>query len=220
MRSRLPHPRDSPGLGEAIQTKSLDGRIDPARWGAVRIAPLLATEPDPATRPAPGRFRVVREGSVLHFGITCDELDTKDLTISTRKNDDPAIVDGDHVLVLIATSMRPACEITINPAGAFYDAAQATGGRGIEWSSGAQVAVHRDEDRWSIGIRLPIVGEEASTLDPAKGIAGAQPTELSPWRFNIGRVRMTGGKVEHTASSPIGREDLRATEKFAKRWGK
>ncbi len=192
-----------------MQTKSLDGRIDPAWWGTVRIAPLLATVPDPAARPAPGRFQVLREGGVLHFGITCDEPDMNSLTISTTKNDDPAIFDGDHVLV-----------IAINPAGAVYDADHATGGRGVEWSSGAQIAVHRGEDRWSIEIRLPIVGEEAFTLDPTKGIAGAQPKELFPWRFNIGRVRVNGGKVERTAFSQTGKEDLRVPAKFAKLWGK
>lgn len=203
-----------------METKPLDGRIDPAWWGAVRIAPLLATVPDPAARPAPGRFQVLREGDVLYFGITCDEPDMKGLTISTTKNDDPAIFDGDHILLLLETAKRPAYEIAINPAGAVYDADQASGGRGAEWSSGAQIAVHRGEDRWSIEIRLPIVGEEAYTLDPTKGIAGAQPKDLFPWRFNIGRVRVNGGKVERTAYSQTGKDDLRVPEKYARLWGK
>lgn len=203
-----------------MQTKPLDGRIDPAWWSEVRIAPLLPIIANPAARPAPGRFQILREGGVLHFGITCDEPGMKGLTISTTKNDDPAIFDGDHVLLLIETAMRPAYEIAINPAGAVYDADQAAGGRGVEWSSGAQIAVHRGEDRWSIEIRLPIVGEEAFTLDPTKGIAGAQPKELFPWRFNIGRVRVNGGKVECTAFSQTGKDDLRAPEKYAKLWGK
>lgn len=207
-------------VGKSMQTKPLDGKVDSSWWGEVRIAPLLPTLSDPAGRPAPGRFQVLREGSVLYFGITCDEPDMKGLRISTTKPDDPAIFDGDHVLVLIETAMRPAYEIAINPAGAVYDADQATGGRGVEWRSGAQIAVHRDADRWSIEIRLPIVGEEAFTLDPTKGIAGAQPKELYPWRFNIGRIRMAGGKIERTAYSPSGKEELRVPEKFAKLWGK
>ncbi len=203
-----------------MQTKTLDGRIDPAWWGEVRIAPLLPIISNPAARPAPGRFQVLREGGVLHFGITCDEPDMKGLTISTTKNDDPAIFDGDHVLLLIETAMRPAYEIAINPAGAVYDADQASGGRGVEWSSGAQIAVHRGDDRWSIEIRLPIVGDEAFTLDPTKGIAGAQPKDLFPWRFNLGRVRVHDGTVERTAFSQTGKDDLRVPEKYAKLWGK
>lgn len=203
-----------------MQTKPLDGRIDPAWWGSVRVAPLLPIIPDPAARPAPGRFQVLREAGVLHFGITCDEPHMSGITLSTTKNDDPAIFDGDHVLLLIETAMRPAYEIAINPAGAVYDADQASGGRGAQWSSGAQIAVHRGEDRWSIEVRLPIVGEDAYTLDPTKGVAGAQPKDLFPWRFNIGRVRVNGGKVERTAFSQTGRDELRAPEKYAKLWGK
>ena len=139
--------------------------------------------------------------------------------ITTTQNDDPKILEGDHILLLIETPTRSPYEIAINPAGAIYDADQAPGGKGIAWNSGAQVVVHRAEGRWSIELRLPIVGEDAFTLDPTKGIAGAQPKELFPWHFNLGRLRVRDGKTERTAYSPTGKDDFRVPEKFAKLWG-
>jgi hypothetical protein len=144
----------------------------------------------------------------------------KGLQITTTLNDDPKLLDGDHITLLIETPSRSYYEMSINPAGAVYDLDRAPGGRGVAWTSGAQVAVHRGVDRWSIEMRLPIVGEEAFTLDPTKGIDGAQPKELFPWHFNLGRSRVRDGHTERTAFSPTGMDDFHVPEKFAKLWGR
>ncbi len=144
----------------------------------------------------------------------------KGLQSTTTKNDDPKLLEGDHVTLLMETPSRSYYEISINPAGAVYDLDRAPGGKGVNWTSGAQVAVHRGTDRWSIEMRLPIVGAEAFTLDPTKGIDGAQPKDIFPWHFNLGRTRLRDGKTERTAFSPTGKDDFHVTEKFAKLWGK
>jgi hypothetical protein len=204
--------------GKPMKTKACDGTVDPAWWGTYRVAPLLPASPAAPGSRVGGRFQVLREGSVLHFGIVCDEPDIKGSGVVTTTNDDPRLLEGDHVLLLVETPTRGQYEIAVNPAGALYDADQAPGGRGLAWSSGAQVAVHRGEGRWSIEMRLPIVGEDAFTLDPEKGIAGASPKELFPWHFNLVRVRVRNGKVERTAYSPTGDGDVRDPAKFAKLW--
>ncbi|MFO1006909.1 MAG: DUF4838 domain-containing protein [Planctomycetaceae bacterium] len=206
--------------GKPMKTKPLDGKIDPAWWGTYRVAPLLPLTPNSPQSRASSRFQVLREGNVLYFGITCEEPDMQGNHITTTKNDDPNLLSGDHILLLIETPTRSQYEIAINPAGAVYDVDLAPGGRGVVWSNGGQVAVHRSEDRWSIELRLPIVGEDAFTLDPTQGIAGAQPKELFPWHFNLGRLRIRDSKSERTAFSPTGRDDFRVPEKFGKLWGK
>jgi len=206
--------------GKPMKAKSFDGKVDPGWWGTYRVAPLQPLKPNGPRSKAASRFQVLSEGSVLHFGIVCEEPDMKGNSIATTRNDDPKIFDGDHILLLLETPTRSRYEIAINPAGAVYDADQASGGRGLEWSSGAQVAVHRGEDRWSVELRLPIVGEDAFTLDPAKGIAGAPPKEIFPWHFNIGRLRIRDGQAERTAYSPTGKDDFRVPEKFGKLWRK
>jgi hypothetical protein len=206
--------------GKPMKTKAFDGAVDSAWWGTYRIAPLLPLTPGAPPSKAGGRFQVLREGSVLHFGIVCDEPDMKGGGVATTKNDDPRLLEGDHVLLLIETPTRGHYEIAVNPAGALYDADQAPGGRGLAWSSGAQVAVQRGAGRWSIELRLPIVGEDAYTLDSEKGIAGASPKELFPWHFNLVRVRFRDGKAERTAYSPTGDGDVRDPTKFAKLWTK
>jgi len=206
--------------GKPMKSKTFDGKVDPAWWGTYRVAPLQPVKPNGPRSKAISRFQVLGEGSVLHFGIVCEEPDMKGNTITTTRNDDPELLKGDHVLVVIETPTRSQYEIAINPAGAVYDADQAPGGRGVEWDSGVQVAVHRGEDRWSIELRLPIVGEDAFTLDPAKGIAGAPPKELFPWHFNVGRLRSRDGQVERTAYSPTGQDDFRVPEKYGKLWRK
>ena len=203
-----------------LGSKPLDGNVDKAYWGTARIAPLIKLRPQDPQPKCNSSFQIQREGSTLHIGIVCQEPDMKGLQSTTTKNDDPKLLEGDHITLLIETTSRSYYEISINPAGAVYDLDRAPGGKGVNWTSGAQVAVHRGTDRWSIEMRLPIVGAEAFTLDPTKGIDGAQPKDLFPWHFNLGRTRLRDGKTERTAFSPTGKDDFQVTEKFAKLWGK
>jgi hypothetical protein len=143
----------------------------------------------------------------------------KGLQAAVTKNDDAELLKDDHVTLLIETSSRSYYEISVNAAGAVYDLDHAPGGRGSGWNSGAQIAVHRGVDRWSIEMRIPIVGAEAFVLDPTKGIDGDRPKELFPWHFNLGRSRVSGGRNEQTAFSPTGKDTVHAPEKFAKLFG-
>jgi hypothetical protein len=203
-----------------LGSKPLDGKVDQAYWSTVRIAPLIKLRPQDPQPKCNSSFQIQREGSTLHIGIVCLEPDMKGLQSSTTKNDDPKLLEGDHITLLIETTSRSYYEISINPAGAVYDLDHAPSGKGVDWTSGAQVAVHRGADRWSIEMRLPIVGAEAFTLDPTKGIDGAQPKDLFPWHFNFGRTRLRDGKTERTAFSPTGKDDFHVKEKFAKLWGR
>jgi hypothetical protein len=203
-----------------LGSKPLDGNVDKAHWSTVRIAPLIKLRPQDPQPKCNSSFQIQREGSTLHIGIVCLEPDMKGLQSSTTKNDDPKLLEGDHITLLIETTSRSYYEISINPSGAVYDLDYAPGGKAVDWTSGAQVAVHCGADRWSIEMRLPIVGAEAFTLDPTKGIDGAQPKDLFPWHFNLGRTRVRDGKVERTAFSPTGKDDFHVPEKFAKLWGR
>lgn len=206
--------------GKPLASKPLDGQVLREYWTEVRSAQLVKLKPDAPHPKSSTQFQIQRDGSILHIGIVCREPDMRSLASSTTRNDDPKLLEGDHVTLLIETPSRSYYEIAINPAGAVFDADHATSGKGAAWSSGAQIAVHRGDKLWSIEMRLPIVGENAFALDPTKGIEGSQPKELFPWRFNIGRTRIRDGKPERTAYSPTGKDAFNVPEQFAKLWGK
>lgn len=203
-----------------LANKPLDGKVDKAWWGEVRIAPLIKQKPEDPQPRNNASFQIQRDGSTLHVGIVCLEPDMKGLRSTTTRQDDPEILKGDHITLLIETSSRSYYEISVNADGAVYDLDHGPGGRGPGWSSGAQVAVHRGTDRWSVEMRLPIVGAEAFVLDPTKGVDGTQPKELFPWHFNLGRYRVRDNKAERTAYSPTGQDTLHVPERFAKLWGR
>jgi hypothetical protein len=203
-----------------LGSKPLDGNVDKAYWGTARIAPLIKLRPQDPQPKCNSSFQIQREGSTLHIGIVCQEPDMKGLQSTTTKNDDPKLLEGDHVTLLMETPSRSYYEIAINPAGAVIDIDHGENGAGLKWTSTAQIAVHRGDKQWSIEMRLPIVGAEAFTLDPTKGIDGAQPKDLFPWHFNLCRQRVRGSEVERTAYSPTGKDEFYVLEKFAKLWGK
>jgi hypothetical protein len=204
--------------GQPMKEKTLDGQLPKEFWPDVRVAPLVKLTP--GARPkATSQFQILREGDILHFGIRCNEPDMRGANIATTTPDDPKLLEGDFVSLLIETPSRSYYEIAVNPAGTVLEVDRGEN-PGIKWSSGAQLAVHRGEDFWSIEIRLPIAGEGARVLDPLKGIDGAQPKDLFPWHFNVCRQRVRGSDIERTAYSPTGKEDFRVPEKLAKLWGK
>jgi hypothetical protein len=108
----------------------------------------------------------------------------------------------------------------MNPDGAMLEIEQSKDGKGLAWTSGAQIAVYRGESLWSIEMRLPITGEGSRMIDPLKRIDGNQPKDLFPWHFNVCRQRVRGTTIERTAYSATGKEDFYGPDKFAKLWGK
>ncbi|NUQ64751.1 MAG: DUF4838 domain-containing protein [Pirellulales bacterium] len=205
--------------GKPMKEKPFDGRVLKEYWTDARTAPLVALTPQSPRPQASTQFQIQREDGILHFGIVCQEPDMPGLNIAATAPDDPKLLEGDHVSLLIETPTRSYYEIAVNPAGAVLEIDRGEGGS-VKWSSGARVAVHRGESLWSIEIRLPIAGEGARTLDPNHGIDGSQPKDLFPWHFNVCRQRVRGADIQRTAYSPTGKEDSYVPEKFAKLWGK
>ena len=141
-------------------------------------------------------------------------------SVAATTPDDPKLLEGDHITLLIETASNSYYEIAINPAGTVLEIDHGKDGAGVKWTSGARVAVHRGEKEWSVEIRLPITGEGSRMIDPLKGIDGAQPKDLFPWYFNVGRQRVRGKVIERTAYSATGQDGFYVPEKFAKLWGK
>ncbi|WP_395740436.1 DUF4838 domain-containing protein [Prosthecobacter sp.] len=206
--------------GKPLTSRPFDGQVLKDYWTEARSAALTKLSPAAPHPKAFTHFQIQRQDSILHVGIICQEPDMPGMNIATTASDDPKLLEGDHVTLLIESQSRNYYEIAINPAGAILEIDHANGGKGVNWASGAQCAVHRGDKLWSIELRLPIIGEGAFALDPLKGIDGAQPKSLFPWHFNLCRQRVRGGTVERTAYVPTGKDTFYVPEKFAKMWGK
>lgn len=206
--------------GKPLKDKPFDGQVLKEYWTDVRTAPLVKLTPRAPRPKAATQFQIQRTGSILHVGIVCQEPDMPGVNVSVTRPDDPKLLEGDYVSLLIETPSRSYYEIAINPAGAVLEIDHGENGSGLAWASGAQVAVHRNGRLWSVEMRLPIVGEGARVLDPNKGIDGAQPKDLFPWHFNVCRQRVRGAQRERTAYSATGKDDFHVPEKFARLWGK
>lgn len=206
--------------GKPLTSRPFDGQILKEYWTEVRSAGLTNLTPEAPHPKAFTTFQIQREGSILHLGIICHEPDMAGLNITSTTPDDLRLLAGDHVTLLIETTTRSYYEIAISPSGALLEIDHATGSKGVAWTSGAQCTVHRGDKLWSIDLRLPIAGEGAYVLDPLKGIDGAQPKDLFPWHFNLGRQRVRGPTIERTAYVPTGEDTFHVPAKFAKLWGR
>ena len=203
---------------QSMKDNPLDGRLEPKFWPPVRVSPLVPLGPGIAATP-PTKFQILREGDFLYVGITCQEPDMANLNISTTKNGDPKLLDGDFVTLLLETNSHSYYEIAINPAGAVYEVDRGEGGSD-KWSSQSEVAAFRGPDSWTVEARIPIAGEGARVVDALVGLNGERPRQLYPWHFNLGRQRVRDGQIQLSAFSPTGVDNLRVLEQFGVLWGK
>ena len=157
---------------------------------------------------------------ILHLGIICQEPDMPSINITSTIPDDPKLLEGDHITLLIETASNSYYEIAVNPAGIVLEMDHGKDDKDVRWVSGAQIAVHRGDRQWGIEMRLPITGEGSRMIDPLKGIDGAQPKDFFPWHFELCRQSICGTAIERTAYSVTGKDDFYVLEKFAKLWGK
>ena len=127
--------------------------------------------------------------------------------------------NGDVVEIHIETQFHSYYQLAISPSGAMTDLDRSMG-LGLDWDARATVATHRNEDGWTIEIRLPAAGEEAKVEDPLVGIAGRKPTMSYPWYINVCRARVRGETKELSAWSPTGEPRFNVPAKLGKVWSK
>ena len=193
----------------------IDGKLDEKFWTAYNYPRPLREFRTKAKPKDATRFMARWWNGGLYFGIRCEFDPDEPPIIGSKKNNDHAIWQGEHLELLIETDKHSYYQIVVNPAGAIIDLDRGVTlkqGRAYEWSSQAEVAAHVGDDFWSVEIRLPVT---TSDEDPLHQIIGNQPFEAKaealatgkgtslPWYFNLFRKRSGTDKVETTSFSPL-----------------
>ncbi len=175
-------PADKRDWGEAGAV--IDGRLDEPFWTVYPGGGSLLdsqTGAQPAHRTT---FMMRWYQNHLYVGIRCEVDSGSEPVIGSNRNGDPAILEGDSVTLLLETQNVSYYEITINPAGAIFDADHSEDGVGDLWVAQAEVATHIGEDYWSAELRIPVTDHHD---DPLHQIVGREPSRTYPWYFNIVR---------------------------------
>jgi hypothetical protein len=201
---------------DARDTLKMDGKLDEAFWTQYHH-PRPLRDLQTGKKPALGtRFMARWWKDSLYFGIRCELPTGEKLVIGSKKDNDPAIWQGEHLELLIETDKHSYYQIVFNPAGAVIDLDRGVtmkGGKAYKWSSKVQVVAHSGDDYWSAELRLPIT---ASDEDPLHQIIGTRPFAAKQasldsgkgtslfWYFNLYRKRAGAESVETSAFSPLG----------------
>ena len=192
----------------------MDGRLDDEFWqglGSHGLRELQTGRP-----PVFGTsFKVAWAGQSMYFGITCRDRDTKTLNISSTKDGDMNIFNGDTIELLIETQAHSYYQIVISPSGAVIDLDREKGLNTL-WSSGIETAAHIGDGSWSLEVRVPVAGDLQGEVDPLNGVAGRKPSETYPWYFNVCRQRMRDTGGEYSAFSPTGKKHFHDVMKFGR----
>ncbi|MFC1454346.1 DUF4838 domain-containing protein, partial [Verrucomicrobiota bacterium] len=198
----------------AKTTFKLDGKLDEPFWRAYPYARPLKQSSGGKSRHKTS-FMARWYKNSLYLGISCADDSKSPLNITSTKRDDPDILNGDHVQVLLETADHAHYQIAVNPAGALLDR-----DLGVEeaawsrWDSQAEVATHAGDGFWTVEIRIPVTD---SDNDPLHEVIGKPPTGSMPWFFNICRKRVRGEDIELSSYSPIvGEGDFDDPRHFAK----
>ncbi len=185
---------------EAREQGAIDGKLEEAYWNLQGKLGRLSDgeKPEQATR-----FQLLTAPDALWVGIRC-ESEGGVPKLAKRKQDDPAILEEEHVELLLETDQHAFYRIAISPSGAILDTDMTEDGvSGIKWQSNAEFAVHVGEDFWSVEARIPLVTEEQGAGDPVHHMVYQRlPNTLWPWHFNVLRVRGSGEQQEITSFAP------------------
>jgi hypothetical protein len=139
-------------------------------------------------------FKVGWDKNALLLDIHCTEPDMKKLNVASD------VVSGDYVAISVETPSHTYYHLEINPDGVLVEGDPSHG-----WKSLAEVKTEKGADFWRVLLRIPVVEEAEASSDPKHRVAGAKPTESSPWFFNVGRLRSAGlASPEQQAFSPTG----------------
>lgn len=181
----------------------LDGKLDGDFWKAVPSHSFRDVKTGEAVKEPTEFMAVMGSDGMLYLGIRCRDSDMKNLNAPLAKNGDPEIWSGDFVEVEIETPDHSYYQISVGPNGTLIDLDR---GETLNdsWESGAQVAVDRGPDEWTVEMRIPPAGATAAEIDPNTGISGDKPTKADPWYINVCRLRSRGGVAEASAWSPTG----------------
>lgn len=130
----------------------------------------------------------------------------------TSTDEDPGIYSDDLIELFLETPTHAYYSIAINSAGALLDIDRREG-RNTLWSSEAERAVSKDNQGWTLEIRIPTSDDIEGGLDPLKKVEGRKPDAGGPWYFNVCRQRIRGNDIELSAFSP-GATRFGTPEKF------
>ena len=199
---------------DARDTLKMDGKLDEPFWAAYNYPRGLKDFRTGKKPMLQTRFLVRWWNDNLYFGIRCALEEGEPPVIGSKRNNDPAIWQGEHLELLIETDEHSYYQIVVNPAGAIIDLDRAVAlSKAYDWSSQVEVATHVANDHWSVELRLPVT---PSDEDPLHQMVGNRPFQAKqdaldsgkgtslPWYFNLYRKRSGAEDVETTAFSPLG----------------
>lgn len=214
---------------DARDTFTLDGKLDEPFWTAYNYPrPLKGLRSGTKKPELKTAFQARWMDDHLYFGIHCKLPKGEAPVIGSRKNNDPAIWQGEHLELLIETDKHSYYQIVINPAGAMVNIDRGVSkSNWYDWSAQAEVATHVDEESWSVELKLPVTSSEE---DPLHQIVGSRPFQSKreaiesgkgtslPWYFNLYRKRAGTDETESTSFSRLGVDDatFHVPSRFAK----
>ncbi|MHC4871251.1 MAG: DUF4838 domain-containing protein [Planctomycetota bacterium] len=198
-------------------TLVMDGKLDEPFWKIYPHGGRLKTAETGKNAPLNTKFICRWYKDQLVFGIHCQDVPGRKLNITTEKNNDKAILDGDRIEILLETNVNSYYRIVVNPAGALWDTnmAERVDVSG-DWDSLAHAVAHKGEGFWSVEVKIPIINEEEGMTDPLHNVVGRYPTKSWPWFFNLGRVRVGEKGIEVFSYNKTGSQDLQSKISFVK----
>ncbi len=200
---------------------TLDGKLDEPLWkkmSGYQSGGLVDCATGEQASKTKTHFSVFWSDNSLYFGIRCEDRDMAHVQSTGTRNDDPRILEGDHVQILFETQNHAFYQLAVNPAGLMLDVDH-DGEAKPSWSSSAQVATFVGDGLWSAEIRLPVGGDLQGAVDPLNGVAGRKPTAAYPWYLNIARLRVRNGEAQRFALSPTTKTDFLEPAKFVRLGG-
>lgn len=203
--AKLENAKNIPGRKFAAAEVTIDGKLNEAIWDQLPTYSMTLARAEGAQSDIETEVKLGWAGDDLLVAVICHEPMMENVTGLTR-NQDSAIFNHDSVEIMLETQTHSHYQIAVSALGGVIDVDRSETLNTL-WSSGAEVAVYRGEDRWVLEARIPVVAAADGDIDILNGVLGTPPSSDNPWFINVGRLRMAGGERQVFSLSGEGFHD-------------
>lgn len=144
----------------------LDAGFGEGAWAAATPLSAFSYYDGEPTRVERTEVRFLHDGANLFFAARCVDGKMDSLRVVTAKRDDPVHQD-DCVGLLLSPDGKDLYQFYVNPAGNVWDQRidPVSGRQDVSWNGNYAIRTGRDQDGWSVAMRIPLA--DLGVADPA-----------------------------------------------------
>ena len=170
----------------------INGKLDESFWDGISPFKINLDKATGDTCQIIALAKVAYDNDYIYIGVKCEEPAMDKILDAVSIHDGPVWNENEIELFFdIKNSQKNFKQILVNSLGTITDIESVNGKADMKWESGARASVAKNENNWTLEMRIPF-----------KTLSGGIPRPGSIWGFNVCRIRNIDKMREYYCWNP------------------